>query len=283
VSHRQIAATRNSGGHAAKGERLFFVDADTLITPRLVARAMRAMDRGAAGGSAPARFDGAVPLYAQLLLLWFRFFMRIAGLGGGAFMFCTREAFQAVGGFDEHLFGAEDVAMASALKREGRFVLLWETVLTSGRRVRATSGLQMLSFFLGMAIWPGMLKRRSSVEAIWYESNRDNDAAIPRSLSVWASNTLALLIMIVVVTGPLWMLPLPDAIAAGPLATVKYAVQIFHCHLGLVLLPCGAFLFRSLLRQRRWPERIKLTVLIAICVWFGFNAGREVVGFWLEV
>ena len=28
VNHRQIAATRNSGGRAAQGERLFFVDTD---------------------------------------------------------------------------------------------------------------------------------------------------------------------------------------------------------------------------------------------------------------
>src|SRR6202012_5387512 len=31
VNHRQIAATRNSGARAAVGERLFFVDADTMI------------------------------------------------------------------------------------------------------------------------------------------------------------------------------------------------------------------------------------------------------------
>src|SRR5258705_13489613 len=37
VNHRQIAATRNSGGRAAAGEQLFFVDADTTINPRAVA------------------------------------------------------------------------------------------------------------------------------------------------------------------------------------------------------------------------------------------------------
>src|SRR3954468_10770337 len=31
VNHRQIAATRNSGARAATGDRLFFVDADTII------------------------------------------------------------------------------------------------------------------------------------------------------------------------------------------------------------------------------------------------------------
>src|SRR2546423_13038001 len=48
VNHRQIAATRNSGGRAARGSRLFFVDADTTINARAVASALRVMDKGAA-------------------------------------------------------------------------------------------------------------------------------------------------------------------------------------------------------------------------------------------
>ena len=45
VNHRQIAATRNSAHRAAQGERLFFVDADTMINSRVVTSAMRSMDR----------------------------------------------------------------------------------------------------------------------------------------------------------------------------------------------------------------------------------------------
>src|SRR5262245_49868306 len=82
VDHRQIAATRNSGGRAALGERLFFVDADTTINSRVVAAAMRAMDRGAAGGGALARFEDAVPLYARLLLWWLNLIMRLVGMTG---------------------------------------------------------------------------------------------------------------------------------------------------------------------------------------------------------
>jgi glycosyltransferase involved in cell wall biosynthesis len=105
VNHRQIAATRNSGGSAATGDRFFFVDADTTIHSRALASALRAMDNGAAGGAAPARFDAAAPLYAHLLLWWFGLLMRLPGIAGGAFMFCTRKAFVATGGFDEKLFG----------------------------------------------------------------------------------------------------------------------------------------------------------------------------------
>src|SRR5207249_2819322 len=37
VRHRQIAATRNSGARAAQGKRFFFVDADTIISPGVLA------------------------------------------------------------------------------------------------------------------------------------------------------------------------------------------------------------------------------------------------------
>ena len=84
VNHRQIAATRNSGGRAAQGERLFFVDADTVINPQVVASALRKMDKGAAGGGALARFERPVPLYAILLLWWLNLFMRLLGMTGGA-------------------------------------------------------------------------------------------------------------------------------------------------------------------------------------------------------
>src|SRR3954464_15168522 len=91
VNRRQIAASRNAGGRAARGERLFFVDADTVVSPRVVASALRPRDRGAGGGGAPARFEGPVPLYAHLLMWWLGLLMRLGGMTGGAFMFCTRD------------------------------------------------------------------------------------------------------------------------------------------------------------------------------------------------
>src|SRR5262249_12451936 len=103
VNHRQIAATRNSGAREAGGERLFFVDADTTINARVVAAALRKMDGGAAGGGALVRFEDYVPLYARLMIWWMRLFMRLVGMTGGAFMFCTYTAFDEVGGFDERL------------------------------------------------------------------------------------------------------------------------------------------------------------------------------------
>jgi glycosyltransferase involved in cell wall biosynthesis len=281
VNHRQIAATRNAGARAARGERLFFVDADTIINPRVVASALQWMDKGAAGGGAPARFEGDAPLYAHFLLWWLGLWMRLAGIAGGAFMFCTRDAFLAVGGFDERLFGAEDAAMSWALKREGRFVVLWKYVFTSGRRARGVKGLQMLSSLIGMAFSPGMLKRRSSVKKIWYESNREDNHKIFDVLADQVCNAILLLITIVMITDPLFdHIPWLQTHIVGTLGTIRFAINIFLAHIFLALWPCAYLLLRNLFRQRRWLERIKLVALLALCLWFAWNCTRGVIWFW---
>jgi glycosyltransferase involved in cell wall biosynthesis len=279
VNHRQIAATRNSGARAASGERLFFVDADTIINPRVVAAALRVMDRGAAGGGALARFEGAVPLYAHLLLWWLGLSMRLAEICGGAFMFCTRSAFQATGGFSEKLYGGEDAAMSWALKRQGRFVVLWPKVLTSGRRVRGMHGLRMVSALVRMAFNPKMLTRRAAVSKIWYESDRDAEA--PASLAIRASNAAMLLILIVLITSPSWtFIPWSLTPRGGAVGEFRYAAAIFVCHVSLVLWPCAYFLTRGLVRQTRWIERIKMAVLLALCIWIAWDGTRQVYWFW---
>jgi len=284
VNHRQIAATRNSGGRAAHGDRLFFVDADTTINPRVVAAALRVMDKGAAGGGAPARFEGDVPLYAPLLLWWLGWFLRLAGIAGGAFLFCTREAFHAVGGFDERLFGAEDAAMSWALRREGRFVVLWRHVRTSGRRTRGIRGLQMLATLILMGFFPGMLRRRSSVKKIWYDSDREDQHKLLDALAAQAANIILLLITVVAVTNPIWdRIPWLESLSDGPVGTIRFVINMFICHAGLALWPCAYLLLRDLFRQRRWLERVKVAGLTASCVWLAWACTRGVIWFWTWV
>ncbi|MBU6408797.1 MAG: glycosyltransferase [Verrucomicrobia bacterium] len=281
VNHRQIAATRNSGAKAARGERLFFVDADTIIHPQVVIAALRHLDKGTVGGGAPARFDSAAPLYAQFLLLWFGWWMRLAGIAGGAFQFCTRDAFQGVGGFDERLFGGEDALMSWALKREGRFVVLWQSVVTSGRRMQGVRGLQMLGTLVRAAFFPKTLRQQSSVKKIWYDSNRAENRKIPDSLITQGANVFLSVITIVLLTNPFFSLfPQLRALIDRPLGGVRFAVNILLCHLFLVLWPCAGFLLRNLFQQTRWLERIKIVGLIALCLWFAWSVTRRVIWFW---
>lgn len=282
VNHRQIAATRNSGGRAAQGERLFFVDADTIIHSCVVASAMRSMDKGAAGGGAPARFNKAAPLYARLLLWWFGMLMRLPGLCGGAFMFCTRKAFDATGGFDERLFGAEDVAMSWALTCEGRFVVLWRYVITSGRRVRGLGGLRMLAGLLRIAFFPKLLQKRARVRKIWYDSNREPDGRNRDSFAQQMFNAVMLLIVIgwIVPWGLIpWSLTPRDSVPGK----VRLGFVIFSCYIALVCWPLAYLLFRNLLRQRRWMERIRAVGLIGLCLWCAWGATPVVIWSWMSL
>jgi glycosyltransferase involved in cell wall biosynthesis len=283
VNHRQIAATRNSGARSARGECLIFVDADTIVTPGVVESALRSMDKGAVGGGALTRFEGEVPLYAHLLLWWLGFFTWLAGLSGGAFMFCTRQAFHAANGFDENLYGAEDAVMSAALKREGQFVVLRERLFTSGRRVRSMSGLQILTLLIRIAFRPSDLARRSSVEKVWYQSNRENSHRVSNSFGRKISNAIALLILIVLVTIPIWIVPWPEALRAGPLGYVKRGVGMTLAHIALALWPCAIFLTRNLFRQKRWQEQIKTILLIALSLWFAGSSTLRVCQFWAAV
>lgn len=180
VVHRQIAATRNAGARAAVGEWLVFVDADTCVTPGAVAAAVGAMRAGAAGGGCAFRFDGALPLYGRLIGAVAAPLYRVLGLASGCFLFCTREAFDATGGFDERLFGAEEAAFSRTLRRHGPFVVLRESVTTSGRKLRAYSAREVVGLLARLALTgKRSLRRREGLE-LWYGERRADPGATSR-------------------------------------------------------------------------------------------------------
>jgi hypothetical protein len=99
---------------------------------------------------------------------------RATGIACGCFLFCTRPAFDAVGGFDETLFASEEVAMSRALKRQGRFVVLRESVISSGRKLRMYSGRDVLRLFASILLaGPKALRSRDRLE-VWYGGRRED-------------------------------------------------------------------------------------------------------------
>lgn len=175
VEHRQIAATRNSGAKAALGERFIFVDADTHVSAAVVRAALAAMDAGAVGGGATVRFDESAPRWGHVGIRGVIGFMRLTRWAAGCFVFCTREAFEAVGGFDERHFAGEEIMLSMALKRQGRFVILREFVTTSPRKFISRTPWQTLRLTLrlllrGMGGVRGARGREST--DFWYDGKR---------------------------------------------------------------------------------------------------------------
>lgn len=172
VHHRKISATRNSGAKAARGDRLIFVDADTRVNAAVIRAALAAMDAGAVGGGAEVRFDGEAPRWAHGAVRMVIGFMRIFRWAAGCFIFCTRRDFEAVGGFDERHYAAEEIHLSMALKGRGRFVILREPVATSPRKFveRGPWETLWLSLRLMLRGFRGVRERRHA--DFWYDGKR---------------------------------------------------------------------------------------------------------------
>jgi glycosyltransferase involved in cell wall biosynthesis len=177
IHRRQIAAARNAGARAARGEYLFFVDADTRINQAHVGEAMPALEAGCAGGSARGVMDGFIPLWSRILLRVFCTLYFGLNLGAGAFLFTTRRNFDAIGGFDEQYFVGEEVYFSLALRKLGRFKVLREPILTSGRKLRMYSARQILGDFFAVIIGGPRVARSRARLRLWYDGKREKHPA----------------------------------------------------------------------------------------------------------
>jgi glycosyltransferase involved in cell wall biosynthesis len=119
VEKRVIAASRNGGARIASGEILCFVDADMRIHPQTFPAVDDALaSRGAVGGATGVTLErwspGLFASYCMVVpLVW------ATNMDTGL-VFCRREDFAAIGGYDETLRVAEDVRFLWALRRLGR-------------------------------------------------------------------------------------------------------------------------------------------------------------------
>jgi glycosyltransferase involved in cell wall biosynthesis len=173
IHRRQIAAARNAGARAASGEILFFVDADTHINPEHVSGAIATLDSDYTGGGARVTIGGTVPLWANIFVKTFCTLYFGLNFGAGAFLFTTRKNFDVIGGFDESLFIGEEVYFSLALRKLGRFRILGEPVVTSGRKLRMYSAREILGDSLSVIFRGPRAARSRNGLHIWYDGKRE--------------------------------------------------------------------------------------------------------------
>jgi glycosyltransferase involved in cell wall biosynthesis len=181
INRRQIAAARNAGARTARGDILFFVDADTRINEKHVSGAIDVLEEGCAGGGARIVVGGTIPVWAQIFTKAFCALYFALNFGAGAFLFTTRKNFDVVGGFDEKLFIGEEVYFSLALRRLGRFRILREPIVTSGRKLRMYSAREILGNSLSVILRGPRAARSRDGLHIWYDGKRETSPPVGRT------------------------------------------------------------------------------------------------------
>jgi glycosyltransferase involved in cell wall biosynthesis len=115
-SIHNIGRVRNTGAHAARGDVLVFIDADTTIPPCFLARVAEEMRTPKClGGAANTLHQPVSKLLRAYLAAW-RWIGIKTGMAQGAAQFVRASAYTALGGYDESQFMGEDVDFFWRLK-----------------------------------------------------------------------------------------------------------------------------------------------------------------------
>jgi glycosyltransferase involved in cell wall biosynthesis len=119
IEERRIASARNGGARRAVGEILAFVDADMMIHDQTFNAIEDSLGTGkVVAGATGVRLERSSPGIALTYAL-FMIMVWTLKMDTGV-VFCRREDFETVGGYDERRFFAEDVQFLMDLRRLGR-------------------------------------------------------------------------------------------------------------------------------------------------------------------
>ena len=175
----QIARARNAGATKASGRFLIFIDADTRIQPQLLGDALHRLEQtSCVGGGSVIKFESEVGVIGRIGIGAWEHISKFARIAAGSFIFCRREAFEAVGGYDESLYASEEVRFSRLIKKWGKsnglgFVILDSApALTSARKLNWYSGPQILGWIALMMLMPVAVRSRKLC-SFWYDRPKE--------------------------------------------------------------------------------------------------------------
>jgi glycosyltransferase involved in cell wall biosynthesis len=142
---RGVGRARNTGARAVDAPYLLFVDADAIVPVQTFAAVVGLMMGGdVAGGTIEPEYRPR-DRWARVLCVCWEWYRVRAGGAQGVALFCTREAFEAIGGFDEGIYMGEDYDFFKRLTAHGR---------VRGRRVLRVDTFRVLASSRRYDAWP---------------------------------------------------------------------------------------------------------------------------------
>lgn len=174
----QIGRARNTGAGQATGDWLLFLDADSLLSPGLLADILKLITSAKyVGCGSTLRMDG-LPWWAHLTLQFWTSVSVLCRWAAGALVVCRRDAFQAVGGFDQELYALDEIRLSKQLKQWGRQRSLRFTILTghpldtSSRKVSLYSSREIAVLIFRIFFLPKQTLQDKKHLSVWYDGRR---------------------------------------------------------------------------------------------------------------
>jgi len=151
------ADARNQGAQYAKGEMLVFMDADTFLPPRTLARFNQLMKNEQIVGVSCRKVPQSENLLDRLLYEFVNVSTFVSckmGLGGahGNCMLVRRRVFEQIGGFNPNIIVAEEQDLVRRASKFGRYVFLLDScIFENPRRLRKWGRFRLYkAWFIGM-------------------------------------------------------------------------------------------------------------------------------------
>ena len=176
----QIARARNRGASVAMGEALIFLDADSQCSVELLQHVLNQLEAGSTvGGGSTIAADRPIEGAAlRTLNFWNRIATSLC-LAAGCFVFCRKDAFDQVGGFNTKVYAGEEIYLSRALKKWGRRrsmrfeIATVSPVVTSVRKLDWYNAPQLIRQALIVLI-PGAVYSKALCKTWYGGGSRDN-------------------------------------------------------------------------------------------------------------
>ncbi|MFK8083721.1 MAG: glycosyltransferase [Granulosicoccus sp.] len=176
----QIARARNRGASAATAEALVFLDADSQCTAALLLHVLDLLEAGnTVGGGSLIQPDKPITGAALRALKLWNWIARTANYAAGCFVYCRKDAFDEVGGFNTRVYAGEEIYLSRALKKRGRrysqqfHIATVSPVVTSVRKLDWYTPMQIVRQAL-LVLIPGALYSKRLCRT-WYDKSSARD------------------------------------------------------------------------------------------------------------
>lgn len=173
----QIARARNRGASIATGDALVFLDADSQCSATLLEYVLDLLETDkVAGGGSVIKADQAISGIARYGMQWWNWISYKGKMAAGCFVFSRRDAFDAVGGFNNQVYAGEEIYLSRKLKRWAKkhgmsfHIAQVSPVVTSVRKLQWYSSAQLVMQAV-LVLIPGAIYSRRLCRT-WYDRSR---------------------------------------------------------------------------------------------------------------